>query len=320
MTLDRDLDHVLDAWLTDGPTIVADRVIDGVAVRIVHQRQRPAWRLRAWRSYGMSTTLRAVALAAALITALVAGTFVIVGGGNRGGPTAAPSVTAPPSSSASLTQTPAASISAWWQTDKCGACAGDLTAGTHASQRFQPAVTYVVKAGWVNNDDVTNGFQLLPDNAANRSCLASQAATCQLLTINRDMRLAASDCSNDAAPGAKLDAAAVVAGLRARPGLVVSKAVPTSVGGLQGLQFDVQLADDWTTSCGETGDVAVATFYDGQAHWEATKDGRSRFTLLDVPPGANALIEIYTSSSDAFAGFQAEAAQIVDSFRFAPGG
>ena len=42
---ERDIERLLDRWFADGPTEVADRVIDEVADRIDRQPQRPAWRV-----------------------------------------------------------------------------------------------------------------------------------------------------------------------------------------------------------------------------------------------------------------------------------
>ena len=55
MTQQRDIERLLDRWFAEGPSVVADRVIDVVADRIERQPQRPAWRL-AWRSDASTST------------------------------------------------------------------------------------------------------------------------------------------------------------------------------------------------------------------------------------------------------------------------
>ena len=58
MTHERDIERLLDHWLSDGPTQSPDRVMDVVADRIERQHQRPAWRLN-WRHPKMNS-LRAL--------------------------------------------------------------------------------------------------------------------------------------------------------------------------------------------------------------------------------------------------------------------
>lgn len=55
MTAPRDIDSVLDSWMSDGPTIVADRVIAAALTEIPTTRQRGAGALR---RYFTMTTLR----------------------------------------------------------------------------------------------------------------------------------------------------------------------------------------------------------------------------------------------------------------------
>jgi hypothetical protein len=42
MTHERDLDHMLDWWMDDGPTVVADRVIAAAMTDVHTTRQRDA--------------------------------------------------------------------------------------------------------------------------------------------------------------------------------------------------------------------------------------------------------------------------------------
>ena len=69
MTQQRDIDHLLDQWFSDGPTHTPDRVIDVVADRIERQPQRPAWRFHL-REIHVNTIIRAGAAMAVEITLL----------------------------------------------------------------------------------------------------------------------------------------------------------------------------------------------------------------------------------------------------------
>jgi hypothetical protein len=90
VTHDRDIERMLDRWLSEGPVQVNDRVMDVVAGRIARQPQRPAWRLDR-RLHTVNTYAKlAAAIAAVLIVA--AGGLVLFGPGssNIGAPIATP--------------------------------------------------------------------------------------------------------------------------------------------------------------------------------------------------------------------------------------
>ncbi|HEY8198454.1 MAG TPA: hypothetical protein VIF44_01685 [Candidatus Limnocylindrales bacterium] len=77
MTHERDIDRLLDHWLSDGPTEVSDRVVLDVAERIQRQPQRPAWRFPR-RPTIMSSSLRWAAVLVALALMAVVG-FAVLG-------------------------------------------------------------------------------------------------------------------------------------------------------------------------------------------------------------------------------------------------
>lgn len=147
MTHDRDIERLLDAWFSDGPTQTPDRVIDAVADRIDRQRQRPAWRLHPWRDIHMNGNLRVGTAAAAVILVAVVGFTVMrpsspgVGGGPS--PTASPS----PSPTASSTSSSASPPAYMWPTT--------LSAGTYTTPFIWDvpfAVTFTVPDGWQSRD------------------------------------------------------------------------------------------------------------------------------------------------------------------------
>ena len=82
MTHDRDIERLVSQWLDDGPSQMPDRVIDGMADGIRHQRQRPAWRLR-WKEPTMRPQALAAALAAIVILA-VGGLLLLRPSSDRG--------------------------------------------------------------------------------------------------------------------------------------------------------------------------------------------------------------------------------------------
>ncbi|HEX7171207.1 MAG TPA: hypothetical protein VF365_01225 [Candidatus Limnocylindria bacterium] len=85
MTHDRDLDRVLDRWMDDGPTVVADRVIATAMTDVHTTRQRGARRALLKELFmTMKPTMTVLGIAAAAVVALAA--FQILSGGGIGGP------------------------------------------------------------------------------------------------------------------------------------------------------------------------------------------------------------------------------------------
>src|SRR6187397_2496383 len=93
MNTNADFERNAAAWLADGPTELADRVLDA-ALREVHlTQQRRAVRVP-WRFSLMTNTMRAAA-GIAIIAVLGVGAYIFLGRGpNIGntGPTASPSL------------------------------------------------------------------------------------------------------------------------------------------------------------------------------------------------------------------------------------
>jgi hypothetical protein len=111
MTRDRDIERVLETWLATGPTVMPDRLFDGVLDRIERQPQRRLARLQL-RFSAMRPTL----LAAAAAIALAVGAGIVLLGRpstpDVGAPTPAPTVAPMPSASAVPSASPAAGLPA----------------------------------------------------------------------------------------------------------------------------------------------------------------------------------------------------------------
>jgi hypothetical protein len=86
MTHERDLDHVLDRWMDDGPTVVADRVIAAAMTDVHTTRQRGArWTSLKELFMTMKPAMTVLGIAAVAIVGLV--TFqILAGGGGIGAP------------------------------------------------------------------------------------------------------------------------------------------------------------------------------------------------------------------------------------------
>lgn len=113
MSTERDFDRTAQAWLADGPTELADRVLDA-ALREVHTTsQRPRLTVLPWRTPAMNTPQR-VAAGIAIVAVLGFAALSILGRGSAYGGVPTPI----PTPTTTATQSPAPSLgpidtSAW---------------------------------------------------------------------------------------------------------------------------------------------------------------------------------------------------------------
>jgi hypothetical protein len=86
MTTERDLDRVLDRWMDDGPTVVADRVVAAAMTDVHTTRQRGArWALLKELFMTMKPAMTVLGIAAVAIVGLAA-FQILAGGGGIGAP------------------------------------------------------------------------------------------------------------------------------------------------------------------------------------------------------------------------------------------
>lgn len=90
-----DFDRIAGAWLAEGPTELADRVLDA-ALREVHQTKQRRGLLAPWRSIDMTPATRLAAAAVLAVVALGGAAYLI--GRPPSGPAAVPTATPSPAS------------------------------------------------------------------------------------------------------------------------------------------------------------------------------------------------------------------------------
>ncbi len=187
-------------------------------------------------------------------------------------------------------------------------CLGPLEGGTYTSQRFEPALTFTVPAGWNNPWDTRGAFLLWapgwPDGGGG-SWLFDYPG----LDVVRDPR-PDEGCSTyvDATVGTSaLEIATWVAN---HPAIATEAPLPVQVAGLTGYQLDVSLEDSWRERC--PGRHGAVWLFEGIYLRDQSKYpeyATMRLILLDLPDGGNVLIQID--------GSQVEAAMpVVSSFEF----
>jgi hypothetical protein len=194
-------------------------------------------------------------------------------------------------------------------------CLGPLEEGTYTSQRFEPALTFTVPAGWNNPWDTRDSFDLWRPGWSDG---ADDPSTPYYfdhpgLTLSRDVRGQRREgCSDAVDARAGTSALELATWVSDHPGIATGGPSPVEIGGLAGYQLDVSIAEGWPeSSCpGMEGFVSVepiegAGLVGGAGEWYAT----SRLILLDLPDGGNVLIEVDGDQLDV-------AMPVVNSFEF----
>jgi hypothetical protein len=193
-------------------------------------------------------------------------------------------------------------------------CLGPLDKGTHTSQRFEPALTFTVPAGWNNVWDTRGGFGLWAPGWSDNG--ADQGSDCRSgpfpcgylfdqpgLSVRRDPR-PEEGCVDARVGTSALEVATWVAN---HPAIATEGPSSVEVAGLTGYQLDVSLVDTWRKSC-PGGPGAVWLFEDLYLN-DASEHATMRLILLDLPDGGGVLIAIDGTQVDT-------AMPVVNSFQF----
>jgi hypothetical protein len=142
-----------------------------------------------------------------------------------------------------------------------------------------------------------------------------------LIEIMPNRSVMRADCAHEPEPGVGTTAAEIIGALSARPGLVADTSSPVTIGGLPGVQVDIE-PDQTSTgfTCGGEGEAIVPLLglYAGP-DWlfnGMSERGRYRLIVLDAPNGANAVIAIYSDDLEAFDRNLEDAMSIVEALEF----
>lgn len=237
-----DFDRALRSWFDDGPTVMPDRVVDGIAHRIARQPQRRTWRLRG-RPF-MNTYAKLAAAAAAILVVAFVGWQLLPGGGFGGKPTPAPTQTAAPTAAS-----PTAAASEASEARKMPD--GPLPAGTYFTNPISESplkVTFEVPGDW-------DGFGpwgiIGPDGPEAPKGIGIGFLTAEGLfsdPCHWDLaRNGSWPQAGDVAAGTTAED--LVAALGANDAYTATAPVDVVIGGYSGKRVDLELPADVTTGC-----------------------------------------------------------------------
>lgn len=319
MTQDRDIERLLERWLSDGPTQASDRVFDEAVDRIDRQRQRPVWLLR--RELPMSSLFKVAVVAAAVLVVAVVG-FGLVRPSGPGSNGIVPGVGSSPSASSSAAPVSSLGASASVAPVACEdglACLGALEPGSHSSGSFQPKLFYETPAGWTNTIDVKSIFKLDPPATGDPYILAWTGVRIARQT---------SSCGPTVDATRGDSAADWIAFIQAHPGLTSSAPVPLTLPpGNTGTAIDLAVSPTWTATCPGQGDEPTVLLLNNGYGLPQTQ--RLHFVAFDVEaPGCTecqrstvvTLTYSYGSPSEArFISETAAARSIIETFKLGCG-
>ena len=237
-----------------------------------------------------------------LVAAIVIG---ILSGCAGATPSPTPNPTPTQAATPSPVPTSITNLPSWYTTSETPTGPGILSAGSHTTQRFSPGFTFSVPEGWVNATDSRDFFDMFPDSPPNQAEFARSESLAETLfmAVHPTPWFTCESLENNR--GAT--AADMVAAVSANEALAVSGPVDVAIGGLTGMQFDVQRNPDWTGTCPADSELPPGADLDDQ---------RTRAILLDVPGRGVLVIHLFSNSSAEHEAFLAEAMPILDSFQF----
>jgi hypothetical protein len=299
-----DVDLVLRDYFADDGFIAPDHVLEVVEERIMRQPQQRAWRVLR-RDAHVNSYLKPLLAVAAVVVIAVAG-IALLGQPSDSGVGDATSPAPSPSPIASTSPSTAPSAGAMlppWYPNPDSSGAGILAAGSHTTKSFNPAFSFSVPEGWVNDYDDVGFYSLFPDTPANETEFALSGSLAH--SIYGGPRNDPWFICEPFGQGLGDTSAEIVASLMANEALVTEQADVT-IGGLTGKQVDVRLDPDWTGSCPANSEDPTLDFL----------DIRERGLLLDSPDRGHIVIFFGSRHSADHEAFLAEAMPIVESFEF----
>jgi len=284
---------------------------------VVGDRSVPRPRVRARRgrvAFTLNPNVKLAATIAAVIIVTVIGYNLLpTPSTGIGGPRPTASSAPTPTPTPIPTPTPTATPSFDPLSACAGVCRGELPVTvTYESRAFEPALTYAVPSGWVNNIDLPSAYGLAADGGYIG------------LTTGPFVDFADPDCEDRGRTpaGVGTTVAEVVATLSADPRLLAAPAQAVTIGDRTGQMLDMQIAPSWTGTCawsdGMPG-VHITGITDDLSGPGFRLAGTERARLIFVDVGESVVsITIGVTTGTDFEAFAAEVMPIIESMRFTP--
>ena len=121
-------------------------------------------------------------------------------------------------------------------------CQGALEPGPYRATYFDPTMAFeIATPGWTWS--YSGSLQMFASDEA------AEGYGSDVINFFLDPVIAAQDCKDGPEPGVERSVDDLVAWLQAAPGLTTSDGTPVTVGGLDGVRVDLQVAPEWKKDC-----------------------------------------------------------------------
>lgn len=168
-------------------------------------------------------------------------------------------------------------------------CQGPLDPGEYrweyGSTPDEPTIAFTIPSpGWTWY--YSGGFRIVADESASVEGLYIPDG----IYFLRDPTIASRDCEDSSEAGVGRSVSDLVEWLETAPGLVVSEPIPVTVGGLEGMQVDIELDPAWKRTCFFSEDLpTVPLIFSGAEfggyHWAIVPEQSTRWSILDSEDG-----------------------------------
>lgn len=168
-------------------------------------------------------------------------------------------------------------------------CEGSLEPGTYRWTFSDPTIDFTVPShGWTWLF-AGGGLHLIGDETPpprHESLYVADG-----IYFLHDPTIASRDCAESSEPGVGGSVGDLVGWLESAPGLAVSEPTQVTVGGLEGMQLDIEIDPDWKRECPFSERLpAVPLIFNGSAplggyHWAIVPGQSMRWFILDSEDG-----------------------------------
>jgi hypothetical protein len=163
-------------------------------------------------------------------------------------------------------------------------CHGALEPGMYRSTILDPTIDFEITSfGWTW-DYSAGSFRILATTSH------QEMYSPDGIYFLRDPAVASLDCVETEEPGVGRSVSDLVAWLEGAPGLAVSEPTPVDIGGLEGMQLDVQLDPGWERTCSysdplPTVPLIIRGTKVGGYNWSIIPEMSMRWYVLDTGDG-----------------------------------
>ncbi len=168
-------------------------------------------------------------------------------------------------------------------------CQGPLEPGQYRWTFSDPTIDFTIASpGWTWRYG-GGGFELIADETPpprHQSLYVPDG-----IYLMHDPTIASRDCEESSEPGVGRSVSDLVAWLGSAPGLAVTGPTPVTVGGIEGMQLDIEIDPEWKRTCPFSEKLpAVPLIFNGAAplggyHWAIVPEQSLRWSILDSEDG-----------------------------------